>query len=115
MGSANPSVLRSPYIVQEVANATLCVESARPGARVTVFNATNDVLQPADAVAAATTFASLAHGRWGIHRLDVLGPQDPRTLFEWPAVACAESAVPSRDASLLNIGCCQAATSGRPA
>lgn len=46
-----------------MANATLCVESARPGARVTVFNATNDVLQPADAVAAATTFASLAHGR----------------------------------------------------
>jgi hypothetical protein len=53
----------SPCIVQEVADATLCVESARPGARVTVFNATNDVLQTADADAAATTFASLAPGR----------------------------------------------------
>ena len=63
-----------PCIVQEVANATLCVESARPGARVTVFNATNDVLQPPAAPPAATTFASLAHGRWGLHRLDVPGP-----------------------------------------
>lgn len=53
------------FCVQDMANATLCVDPARAGARVTVFNGTNDVMQPVDvaATAAVSTFASTVPGR----------------------------------------------------